>query len=61
MDLFILGNRMTAHCTDCQPYLTDDELDDAQGLEDLIAPDHCIGCEFVEIKAGLAKEDNLLN
>jgi hypothetical protein len=52
---------MTAHCTECQPYLTDDELDDAQGLEDLIAPDHCIGCEFVEIKAGLAKEDNLLN
>jgi len=55
---------MTSHCTECQPYLTDDELDDAQEIEDLItpeAPDHCIGCKFVEIKAGLAKEDNLLN
>jgi hypothetical protein len=52
---------MTAYCKECQPYLTESEMYDAEMIDDFEQADHCVGCDFVLIKIEIDKENNLLN
>ena len=53
---------MSATCDECEPYLTDDQIDDAELIFEIMPKEnHCVGCDFIKIKMQIDKDNNLLN